>query len=73
MKPTRFSFTAITLLILLPVAAGAQGTRADYQRATGLRERYESLAINVPGRRRPGSTKRAGSGTGSPCRAAASS
>lgn len=49
MKPTRFSFTAITLLILLPVAAGAQGTRADYQRATGLRERYESLAINVPG------------------------
>lgn len=49
MKPTRLSFTAITLLMLLPAAAAAQGILADYQRATGLRERYENLAINVPG------------------------
>ncbi len=31
------------------VALYAQGTLADYQRALGLREKYEGLALNVPG------------------------
>jgi dipeptidyl aminopeptidase/acylaminoacyl peptidase len=34
---------------LAPAIAGAQGTAADYQRAQGLREKFQGLAINVPG------------------------
>src|SRR5512139_1224472 len=43
---------AITLswiALLLPSVAGAQGTAADYQRANGLRAKYESLAIGMAG------------------------
>ena len=34
-------------LSLLPLPAAAQGTIADYQRAMGLRSRYDGLALNV--------------------------
>jgi dipeptidyl aminopeptidase/acylaminoacyl peptidase len=40
----------LAALILLPAAAGAQGTRADYERANGLREKWQSLAVNLPER-----------------------
>src|SRR5688500_6487774 len=33
--------------LLLPLTAAAQGTRADYERAAGLRARYQSLALNL--------------------------
>jgi dipeptidyl aminopeptidase/acylaminoacyl peptidase len=36
-----------TLLVLLPVLAHAQGTRADYERAVGLRDRLQGLAVDV--------------------------
>src|SRR5262245_13644479 len=39
----------LTLLALIPSAAHAQGTPADYARANGLRARYEAMALNVPG------------------------
>ena len=39
---------ALSLIALLVASvAGAQGTAADYQRANGLRARYESLAIGM--------------------------
>ncbi len=47
------SFRPITLfwsLLLLAPIAEAQGTRADYERAENLRERYEGLAFNIPDR-----------------------
>jgi len=36
-------------LCALPAPVAAQGTLADYQRAGALREKYESLVLNVPG------------------------
>ena len=36
--------------LLIPVAAAAQGTRADYARADGLREQWQGLALNLPER-----------------------
>ena len=36
------------LTVTSPLAASAQVTQADYQRAQGLRERYESAAVAVP-------------------------
>ena len=43
------SFATIAVLAALaPAPASAQGTVADYQRAMGLREKYQSLALNVP-------------------------
>jgi dipeptidyl aminopeptidase/acylaminoacyl peptidase len=38
----------LALATAVAVPASAQVTRADYERAQGLRERYESLAVNVP-------------------------
>jgi hypothetical protein len=40
---------ALTLatLILSPAVAFAQGTAADYERANGLRARYEALTVNA--------------------------
>ncbi len=37
-----------TLLFVLPTFVLAQGTLADYERANGLREKYNNLAVNVP-------------------------
>jgi hypothetical protein len=34
--------------VFLSEAAAAQGTVADYQRAIGLREKYQALPVNVP-------------------------
>jgi hypothetical protein len=39
-------------LVLLPVLIQGQGTLADYERAQTLRNRFQGLAINVPGRAR---------------------
>ncbi len=37
------------IMLTIPVVCLGQGTVADYQRAGGLRGRYEGLAVNVPG------------------------
>jgi dienelactone hydrolase len=47
-KLTYFSITA--LFLLLTATGYAQGTLADYERANGLREKYVSLANNLPER-----------------------
>jgi dipeptidyl aminopeptidase/acylaminoacyl peptidase len=39
---------AIALVLMSYRPAAAQGTVADYQRAMGLRDKYQGLAINVP-------------------------
>ena len=38
----------VSLVLVAPRAALAQGTVADYQRAMGMRDKYHGLAINVP-------------------------
>ena len=45
-------FVGLLLLqqAMLPVAAHAQTTLADYERASGLRERLQGLPINIPDR-----------------------
>jgi hypothetical protein len=40
---------AVDGVLLLPSAAGAQGTAADYARAQNLRATYESLAVDIAG------------------------
>ena len=43
--------TALILcLLLLPAIIHAQGTRADYERANKLRDKFQGLAVNVPER-----------------------
>src|SRR5258708_40304026 len=42
-------FAIGSLLALAPCLAMAQVTAADYQRAQGLREKLEGLAVNIPG------------------------
>jgi dipeptidyl aminopeptidase/acylaminoacyl peptidase len=44
-----FRTTAVCTIVLAPTAVLAQGTPADYERANGLRAKYEGLAVNVPG------------------------
>jgi hypothetical protein len=39
----------LSLVMLLPAVAQAQGTQADYQRADNLRYKFYGLAVNVPG------------------------
>jgi len=39
----------VAALLILPVAAFAQGTIADYQRAMGLRDRFVDAAVNIAG------------------------
>jgi dipeptidyl aminopeptidase/acylaminoacyl peptidase len=46
-QPTPFRALAVACLTCLPVAAAAQGTLADYQRAMGLRDRYQNLTIGL--------------------------
>ncbi|MEW6208013.1 MAG: DPP IV N-terminal domain-containing protein [Acidobacteriota bacterium] len=43
----KFFSRTILLLFLLATPAHAQGTLGDYQRANGLREKYQSLAANI--------------------------
>jgi hypothetical protein len=45
-----FWTTALCAMVLAPAVVTAQGTAADYERANGLRVKYEGLAVNVPGR-----------------------
>ncbi|HJR60008.1 MAG TPA: hypothetical protein VJ813_11435, partial [Vicinamibacterales bacterium] len=40
-------FTLAVVAISLPAPIEAQGTLADYQRAMGLREKYDGLAIHT--------------------------
>ena len=49
MKPTRlFGIAALWLGLVLPSRADAQGTLADYERAFGLRDRFDGLVVNAP-------------------------
>ena len=50
MKLTRLVATTIVLAVLLvsSLPALAQGTIADYQRAMGLRDRFDGLTVDVP-------------------------
>jgi len=50
MNYKRLFLTAIVLALTLPRFAGAQGTLIDYQRAAGLRAKYEAAALNIPER-----------------------
>jgi dipeptidyl aminopeptidase/acylaminoacyl peptidase len=50
MKHQHFSRRMFWLLLLLPAFANAQGTPADYERAAGLREKYQGLVVNAPDR-----------------------
>ncbi|MGB9906007.1 MAG: DPP IV N-terminal domain-containing protein [Candidatus Saccharicenans sp.] len=45
-----FSCGLILLLIIFLVQVAGQGKLEDYERALGLREKFESLALNVPER-----------------------
>ena len=49
-KILRFTAALLAILCVLPVLASAQGTAADYERAFGLREKWEGLAIDLPQR-----------------------
>jgi len=49
MKPARLLGLAIVVTAGYAPAVGAQGTAADYERANGLRSKYEGLVANVPG------------------------
>jgi dipeptidyl aminopeptidase/acylaminoacyl peptidase len=47
---TRSRMLALTVCFLLtPCFTRAQGTAADYQRAQSLRDKFQGLALNVPG------------------------
>ena len=45
---TRPASKAVLFSVVLAMTVHAQGTLADYQRAAGLRDKYEAAAINVP-------------------------
>jgi hypothetical protein len=49
MKPARLLGLAIVFAAGYAPAVCAQGTAADYERANGLRAKYEGLVANVPG------------------------
>ena len=49
MKPARLLGLAIVLTAGYAPAVCAQGTAADYERANGLRAKYEGLVANLPG------------------------
>jgi dipeptidyl aminopeptidase/acylaminoacyl peptidase len=49
-RDVRFFAIVLAAVILLPAAAAAQGTRADYERANGLRDKWQGLAVNLPER-----------------------
>src|SRR5207245_1882535 len=42
-----FRTTALCAIVLAPLAASAQGRAGDYERANGLRVKYEGLALDV--------------------------
>src|SRR2546426_948421 len=50
MKQQHFFRQMFWLLLLLPAFANAQGTQGDYERASGLREKFQGLVVNAPDR-----------------------
>src|SRR5262245_65067823 len=50
MKHKHFFRQTLWRLLLFPVCAYAQVTRADYERAAALREKYQGLVVNAPDR-----------------------
>src|SRR5215831_2700489 len=50
MKHQHFSRQMFWLLLLLPAFANAQGTPADYERAAGLRDKFQGLVAGAPDR-----------------------
>jgi dienelactone hydrolase len=50
MKHKHFFRHLLWLFLLFPAFANAQVTRADYERAAGLREKYQGLLVNAPDR-----------------------
>ncbi|HVP91478.1 MAG TPA: hypothetical protein VMS75_09695, partial [Terriglobales bacterium] len=49
-QPSSFLLMLIVALLATPILLSAQGRPADYERADGLREKFQALALNVPGR-----------------------
>src|SRR5258708_39738752 len=48
-RESTMKFAIRSLLALAPCLAMAQVTAADYQRAQGLRDKLQGLAVNIPG------------------------
>jgi len=49
MRSKTSSFLLLTLAVIVaPIAASAQGTAADYDRALGLRKKFEALVDTLP-------------------------
>ncbi len=46
---TRWTFFIAATVLFLPPAARAQGTSADYERANGLKDKYEGASIDIAG------------------------
>src|SRR5438874_3037598 len=49
MRSTLLVPMTVAAALFTTVAASAQGTAGDYERANGLRAKYEALVSNVPG------------------------
>ena len=49
-KPSLASSAVLLLILLSPLWLSAQGRQADYERANGLREKFQALALDIPGR-----------------------
>src|SRR5262245_35336939 len=47
-RDSYFQAVLLSLLLVATLTARAQGTLADYERADGLREKYQGAAINLP-------------------------
>ncbi len=47
-KPLGRKIALLCSLLLLPAMIYAQGTRADYERATNVRNNFQKLAVNLP-------------------------
>ena len=45
--PRRIAALILFVLLVLPAILPAQGTKADYERAIKLRERFQGLAVNI--------------------------
>jgi dipeptidyl aminopeptidase/acylaminoacyl peptidase len=49
-RKSRLLILVLFAALVLPALLPAQGTRADYERASGLREKWQGLAVNLPER-----------------------
>jgi dipeptidyl aminopeptidase/acylaminoacyl peptidase len=49
-KASLASIAALLVFLLSPLGLSAQGRQIDYERANGLRDKFQSLALNIPGR-----------------------